>query len=82
MKSNLEKIDDFNNLSEFNRFIDWIYERVDMHTIKEVPVKIPYMGTASLEEKWFLHIESDEVWRLVWPDSPFTGIFEPVILTY
>ena len=73
-----EKIDGFQNLSEFNRFVAWINEQVNVGKAKQLPVKAPYMDATTFEEKWFIHPESGQVWRLVWPDGPFTGIFEPV----
>ena len=79
MKCPWEKIDDFNSLSEFNRFVDWINDQVGKSIAKEIPVKSPYAGATSLKEKWFVYIESNDVWRLVWPDPPFTGVFEPVL---
>ena len=74
MKCPWEKINDFRSLLEFNRFVHWVSENIAM----EIPVKSPYAGATSLDEKWFIHIDSGEVWRLVWPDPPFTGVFEQV----
>ena len=74
-----EKIANFQSLSEFNRFVDWMSEHVKSGEAQEVPVGKLYLGDcAGFPEKWFLHVASGQIWRLVWPDFPFTGIFEQV----
>jgi hypothetical protein len=73
-----EKIDDFQALSEFDRFAFWINEQVANGQAVEVAVTAPYLDATSFEEKWFSHKGSGQVWRLVWPDFPFTGLFERV----
>ena len=78
MKCPWEKIDDFRSFSEFNRFFAWINEQVSANAAREIPVRSQYAGATSLKEAWFLHIESGDIWRLVWPDPPFTGVFEPI----
>lgn len=79
MKCAWEKITDFQDIYEFNRFVDWMNTQLNKGVAKEVPVKFPYAGATSLKEKWFIDIGSNDVWRLVWPDAPFTGVFEPVL---
>ncbi len=71
------KINDFQSLSEFNRFVGWMDEQVNAGVAEEIAVERPYVG-ATFKEKWYRHSASKEVWRLVWPDSPFTGVFERV----
>jgi len=73
-----EKISDFQSMSEFNRFVDWMNEQVRAGHAEEVPVRMPYIGATAFREKWVRHIESGEIWRLVWPDAPFAGVFEVV----
>lgn len=74
-----DKINDFQSLSEFNRFIDWMNEQVKSGQAEELPVEKRYLGEcAGFPEKWFRHVRSGQTWRLVWPDAPFTGVFEPV----
>ena len=73
-----EKIADFQSLSEFNRFVDWMIEQVKSGHAEELPVRKHYIGATTFREKWYRHIASGKTWRLVWPDAPFTGIFEPV----
>ncbi len=71
-------IDDFRTRGEFERFVAWIEAQVASGDAQEIPVVSPYVGASSFSEKWFRHIASSSVWRLVWPDGPFTGVFEPV----
>ena len=72
-----EEIRGFQSPGEFNRFVGWITEQAKLGTVEEVPISSPYAG-ATFQEKWFRHKESGKVWRLVWPDAPFTGVFELV----
>lgn len=76
-----EKIDNFRSPSEFKRFTQWLDERIRDGEAKEVSVQSPYAGATSLQEKWVVHVESGDIWRLVWPDPPFVGVFEPVKLS-
>lgn len=73
-----EKVVDFQSLNEFNRFVDWMNEQARSGLAEEVPVRTPYIGATAFREKWFRHVESGEIWRLVWPDAPFTGVFEKI----
>ena len=77
MSSPWERIDDFRSLGEFEHFLSWMQQQLNDGTAQEVPVRSHYIG-ANFSEKWFRHVGSGEVWRLVWPDIPFTGVFERV----
>lgn len=73
-----ERMDDFRTRGEFDRFVAWAGAQVTSGDAVEIPVASPYIGASSFTEKWFKHVPSGGVWRLVWPDGPFTGVFEPV----
>jgi hypothetical protein len=73
-----EEIHDFKSYNEFESFVRWMSSQEASGIAAEVPVAAPYHGLRTLKEKWFLHRPSKEVWRLVWPDAPFHGVFEPV----
>lgn len=73
-----EKIGSFRSCAEFERFVHWMDEQVRSATAVELPVRRPYIGATTFREKWFGHIATGMTWRLVWPDAPFTGLFEPV----
>lgn len=73
-----EAIDDFASLSEFNRLVAWLADQVKEGSTEVAPVTSPYMGATTFKEMWFRHVETGQVWRLVWPDGPFHGLFERV----
>ena len=68
----------FQELGEFRRFQRWIGEQIALGVAEEVPVGQRYAGASTLNERWFKHKASGTVWRLVEPDPPFAGTFEPV----
>jgi hypothetical protein len=46
-------------------------------------VDVPYrhtdgQGSIGVAEVWYLHVQSRETWRLVWPEPPFDGIFKKI----
>jgi len=71
-----EKIDDFRSLGEFDTFVSWMRKQVAKGAAEEVAVTSPYLDATTFTEEWYRHIDSGQVWRLVWPDAPFTGLFE------
>jgi len=73
-----EFIDDFHGINEFERFEQWLKEQSAIGEAVEVSVTRPYLDASTFHEKWYCHVASGEVWRLVWPDGPFTGLFERV----
>ncbi|WP_338720297.1 hypothetical protein [Devosia sp. XK-2] len=72
-----EKIDGFRSPGEVLRFEAWIMEQIAGGTAIKVPVSAPY-SVGGFDEEWFQHLDSGEIWRLVKPDFPFTGLFERV----
>lgn len=70
-----DEIEGFQNRSEFDRFVAWMESQVANGESVEVEVTAPYLDATTFTEKWFKHVGSGEVWRLVWPDGPFTGPF-------
>ena len=75
-----EEVNAFQSLIEFNRFVDWMTAQTKSGAAEEVAVRAPYIGSATFREKWFRHVPSGDTWRLVWPDVPFKGVFEPIDL--
>lgn len=71
-----KQISDFDGWSEFERFEDWLNEQIAEGFAKETSVLKLYSEVSCLKEKWFIHIPSAQVWRLVWPEPPFAGVFE------
>lgn len=76
--SGWERIDGFRTLGEFDRFEAWMMDLVSKGKVRQVPVTQPYLGATTFTEAWFQHVGAGEVWRLVWPDGPFTGLFDRV----
>jgi hypothetical protein len=73
-----DPISDFRTRGEFDRFVSWMVAQVASGDAEEVAVARHYLDAPSFTEKWFKHRKSGSVWRLVWPDGPFTGVFEIV----
>lgn len=73
-----EKINGFRSYIDFENFLKWIDEQVRVHQAEELTVLQHYMDVNCIEERWYRHISSGQVWRLVWPDPPFTGLFAPI----
>lgn len=73
-----ENVLNFQTSGEFNRFVDWLQDQRDAGLAQEVPVLNVYVGATTFQEKWFINRATGQTWRLVWPDPPFTGIFELV----
>jgi hypothetical protein len=64
---------------EFDRFVEWMNEQVRERISEEIIVQKPLLSRSTFGEKWYRHIESGEVYRLAWPDPPFTGLFKKVV---
>lgn len=75
---NWKTIDNFQSISEYQRFCAWIQSELQNNLIEKAPVEDYYIS-AQLDEQWFICKESKETWRLVPPDFPFKGYWGPVI---
>ena len=76
-----EEVDGFASLVEFRSFERWMTGQVSGGLARPVPVAVPYRhgdGDIVLVEVWYLHLQSRETWRLVWPEPPFDGIFKKI----
>jgi hypothetical protein len=76
-----EEVDEFVSLVEFRGFERWMTGQVSGGLARQVPVATPYRHEHSelvLVEVWYVHLMSREVWRLVWPEPPFNGIFKKI----
>jgi hypothetical protein len=63
---------------EYRRFVHYIEEQIAYGFAKEIPVDRSYRKGMASGGRWFKDKETGEVWRLIEPDFPFRGIFEPV----
>jgi hypothetical protein len=78
-----EEVDGFASLAEFRSFERWVTGQVSGGLARQVPVGSPYVHdgahtTVVLVEVWYLHLQSRETWRLVWPEPPFDGVFKKI----
>jgi hypothetical protein len=63
---------------EYERFTEWIAQRVSAGAAEPVEVDTPWAGASTVVERWFRRPDSGEVWRLVASDPPSRGLFERV----
>jgi hypothetical protein len=70
-------IESFGSDEEFERFRKRILVQVESGLVQEERVRNRYSGI-DWDEHWYRCATSKQTWRLVAPDPPFNGIFEPV----
>jgi hypothetical protein len=78
-----EEVAAFVSLAEFRSFERWMLGQVSGGLARQVQVDVPYrhtdgQGSIGVAEVWYLHVQSRETWRLVWPEPPFDGIFKKI----
>ena len=70
-------IEGFRSDDEYERFRAQIIRQVQLGLAKEERVRKRYSGI-DWDEHWYRCTATKQTWRLVAPDPPFNGIFEPV----
>jgi len=55
----------------------WIDQQVAAGAAERVPVTAPWMGANTHVEHWIRDRDAGTVWRIVEPDPPARGLFEP-----
>jgi hypothetical protein len=73
-----EEIHGFESPGEYNTFVRYIESLVKSREIEEVDPDPTYGRGEIYGGRWFKDLETEEVWRLVPPDFPFRGLWEPV----
>ena len=73
-----EEIHGFASPGEFERFVRYIEGQVAAGIAREVPPDPDYSRGMIFGGRWFQDAEKGIVWRLVPPDLPFKGLWEPV----
>ena len=73
-----EEIHGFASPSEYGRFLKYLEGQVTGGFAEEIAVEPNYGRGEIYGGRWFRHIETGEVWRLIAPDFPFRGLWEPV----
>jgi hypothetical protein len=74
-----EEILGFASSSEYNSFKRYIEEQVSRGIARERPVDLRYGKGMICGGRWFQDVETGAVWRLVAPDPPFQGLWEPIV---
>jgi hypothetical protein len=73
-----EEIHGFVSLGEYHRFLRYIEAQVADGFAQELPVDPSYGPGELFGGRWFQNSDTGEVWRLIEPDVPFKGLWEPV----
>ena len=73
-----EEIHGFNSLDEYNRFLRYIEKQVSDKIAEEIDPDPNYGKGEIYGGRWFKHLETGEIWRLIPPDIPFKGLWELV----
>lgn len=73
-----EEIHGFQSPSEYQRFVCYIEGQVEAGHAREIAPVPDYHKGFVFGGRWFQDIDSAEIWRLVPPDFPFCGVWEPV----
>jgi hypothetical protein len=74
----LEEIHGFQSPGEFSRFVRYIEDQVVSGEAEEIKPDPNYGKGEIYGGKWFKDLETGQIWRLIPPDIPFKGLWEPV----
>ena len=72
------RIDGFLGPAEYDRFCAYLQRQVDAGVADRVPTDPDYGPGQIYGGTWYKNRQTGEVWRLVPPDFPFTGLWEKV----
>ena len=75
-----EEIHGFISPEEYKRFVQYLEAQIASGVAKERAADPLYGKGMIYGGRWFQHIETGAIWRLVPPDPPFRGLWEPVVL--
>lgn len=73
-----EEIHGFSSPDEYRRFVCHIEQELDAAIVEELPPDMNYGQGEIYGGRWLRHTASGRVWRLVPPDFPFRGLWEPL----
>lgn len=73
-----ETIPAFSSSREYHAFVAYIEAEVDAGRAEEVPATPMFGGKYLFGERWFRDPGSGAVWRLMPPDPPMRGFWQPV----
>ena len=77
--SRLGEVNGFYDYDEYTRFCHMIEGFVTNKLLVEVPVDPDYHEGMIYGGRWFRCCECGKIWRLIPPDYPFKGLWEPVV---
>ena len=63
---------------EYARFVRYLDAQIEAGDTEEVPVDSTYGRGEIYGGRWFKVRDTGAIWRLVPPDPPFNGLWEPV----
>jgi hypothetical protein len=82
MKDSLaQEIHGFLSPGEYQRFVAYLEAQLKAGVVQEVPPNPGYGKGEIYGGRWFRVEPHGETWRLVPPDFPFKGLWEPVIIS-
>lgn len=73
-----EEIHGFSLPSEYDRFRKYIEDLIKAGMAEEIQMNPKYHRRLIYGGRWFKDVSTEVVWRLVPPDFPFRGVWEPV----
>jgi len=73
-----EEIHGFTLPSEYNRFVKYIETQIHHNKVEEIEIDSNYEFGEIYGGRWFKYLDTGEIWRLIVPDFPFRGLWEPV----
>jgi hypothetical protein len=77
-----EEIRGFTSPGEYQRFLSYIEGLVSSGYAQEIPVDPTYAPNQIHGGRWFVDHGTGEIWRLVQPDFPLKGLWEPITRNY
>lgn len=79
MNTAWEEIHGFASMGEYYRFVEFIEKQIDSGDVVKIEAVPDYGAGEIYGGRWFKNQDTNEIWRLVSPDMPFKGLWEPVI---
>ena len=73
-----KEIHGFNSPGEYDRFVEYIEGQVKAGYLKELEPDQEYGKGEIFGGRWYENVDSGDIWRLIPPDIPFRGLWEPV----
>jgi len=74
-----EEIHGFMSPGEYKRFVQYVEGQMVSGMARELPADPQYGKGMIYGGRWFQDVETGAIWRLVAPDPPFRGLWEPVV---